>query len=313
MRSSRSKDPHEPQQEPQQENEHFTGDVASSWPSALVVLAVLFVLLVGLGLMVKSCDGEEITNEYVFAVAARGPGLADTEWRAGICIYNPHYIVTVVHVFLVQDGEWVGMPVVIDPGATACSDDFILEWFGYSEYSGGLVIEVDPLENPQHTTVSVVPSVWEYNDTGGGTVGTEVLPFPIFDEQEAFGWVYPYGAATGLNNYGTPGEHGFRASVGVFNPYLEDQLVHFRALASGGSVIWERRVPVGPYSQVQIPVPRWARIRGGTVEAFNELWEGPGDEGIYGYLTVTDNRTGDGVFKPMFIPYSLVIETADDP
>ena len=264
--------------------ETYTGGIG-----AALVLVVIFVLLVALGVFVDSCYGQDLEEELVFPVASRTAGKAETQWRAGICLHNPRSSPTYAEVVIMQNADQYGIRFPLEGGETLCGNDFILGWLGLADFAGGVVVR----------SPAIVASLWEYNDTGDGTMSVEIAGFPVLEDQRAYEATHLHPGAAGVQNYGRPGESGFRASVGAFNPHRELQEIEFRVSDELGREIWNRGLDIPGRSQRQIGLPPEIEVWDGSAAASN-ISPDPGR--VYGYLTVTDNQTGSGVFKPMLIP-----------
>lgn len=272
----------------------------------LTIAAIALAALILSTVWVAVCCGQEMTDEYVFAVVARNPGEADTVWRTGACFFNPQYLAININLHLVQDGFWVGTQHRIESHSTLCSDDFLLEWFGLNRFQGSLVAEAVP--DTDLVFIQFAPAVWVYNETLEGAFGVNVQPFGLWEgQEEALGMVYPYGVATGLLHYGTPGLDGFRTSVGAFNIHAMRRHLRFEVREPEGRVVWVKELTIEPYSQQQIPLPQDLELEHGSIEVWDTDWQDWGDPGIFGYATVTNNQNGDGIFRPMFRPHLDVI------
>ena len=279
----------------------------------LVIATVALAALILSTVWVAVCCGQEMTDEYVFAVVARNPGEAGTVWRTGACFFNPQFHTIAINLHLVQDGFWVGTQHSIDSHHTLCSNDFLHEWFGLNRYQGSLVARAVP--ESDRLFVQFTPAVWVYNEGGETSFGVNVQPFALWEGQEDdLGAVYPYGGASGLIHWGTPGVDGFRTSVGAFNFHAMRRHLRFEVREAEGEIVWLEELTLEPYSQRQIALPSGLELEGGSIEVWDEDWQDWGDPGIFGYATVTNNQTGDGIFRPMSRPHLDVIapEGADN-
>ena len=90
--------------------------------------------------------------------------------------------------------------------------------------------------------------------------------------------------------------------------------LRFEVREAEGEIVWLEELTLEPYSQRQIALPSGLELEGGSIEVWDEDWQDWGDPGIFGYATVTNNQTGDGIFRPMSRPHLDVIapEGADN-
>lgn len=241
------------------------------------------------------------SDVFAVPVVARNAGRAHTVWRTEICISNVYESAIMVRLDLIRDGESITSEVEVPPDATTCSEDFLLEWFGLEVYRGGLQVSA-PLElNPDlNHWVKFALSVRIYNVTAAGSYGTTVTPIPRIPWLEQH-FQIDGSVAPGLRHFGKPGVEGFRSSIGVFVPD-EDEYDAFSILSmsvydESGDIVWEHAVPIEGKSHVQFPLPGNLDIHQGKVEFVLYAWAA---SEVYPYITVTDNRTGDGWLTNVF-------------
>lgn len=235
---------------------------------------------------------EFISKHYFVPVVARNAGVAGSSWRTELCISNPHSSVLTLRVHLHQNGDVGSYTLGVPPARVVCNDDFILDWFGLTEFQGGLSVWAYSPSNPDIEWPVYPLAVKVYNQTEQGTYGLSVAPVPLLavdgDVKQDF-------LATGIHHYGTPGIDGFRTSVGVFNAEEGAQDVRIFVADQHGDIVWERIETVASKSQVQFLLPQSISLTAGTA-VFSRLGGGTVEWGIWPYVTVTDNETGDGRF-----------------
>lgn len=266
--------------------------------SFAIAVAIVGLLLTAF-IWVEACSGQEISSEYVVPVVARNPGAAGTAWRTSLCITNPQWYPLNVHVELWQSGAMVGQVVNVRNGGTLCGDDFILDWFGFKRHQDALILRSTLEDNPNLEFVQFVPSVRVYNDAPEGTFGVGVYPVPIFGPLDPRGRVYAWEQASGVLHWGEPEEDGFRAAWGVFNASSSSRTINVYVREHNGNLAHEERVEVPGRTQIQHPMPKSVELdRGGSITIqYGDLPQD--DPPAYGYVTVVDNRTGDGYYQPM--------------
>lgn len=273
----------------------------------IIAAVVLFLTLV---VWTNTCQGQEMMSDnYVFPVVARARGEAGTVWQTQLCISNPHWYPLKVNVQMWQDGAMFGAGVMVPSDGSVCSEDFLGEWFNTQRYHGGLVLYSTASENPELEYVVFTAEVRVYNLTDHGTYGTLVDPYPRYPLGDPRGFVYPWGQVSGVIHRGEPGEDGFRVSVGAFNFDENPRTIEYWLRERNGNVAWQHWLEVPGRSQVQEAIPGEVEMSTwGSVTMQDPLWRDGDRPPLYGYVTVTDNQTGDGAYKPVASPYEWQIE-----
>lgn len=251
---------------------------------------VLFLGVVTI-LLPVTVSAEYISKYYFVPVVARNAGVAGSSWRTELCVSNPHGSLLTLKVFLHQNGDVDSYTLGVPSTRVVCNDDFILDWFGLTEFQGGMSVWAQLPSNPDIEWPIYPLTVKVYNQTDHGTYGLSVAPAPLLaidgDIKQDF-------LATGLRHYGTPGVDGFRTSIGVFNAEDWPQEINMFVADQHGEIVWERTETVASKSQVQFLLPQSISFNAGTavISRAEEVVEW----GIFPYVTVTDNQTGDGRF-----------------
>jgi hypothetical protein len=237
-----------------------------------------------------------LSDNYTVPVVARNSGVAGSSWRTEVCISNLQSFSLNVVLRLFQDGSTDTAQILVGPFVTACSEDFLSELFGLSEYQGGLLVQAaPPPENPSGMALNFALSVRVYNQTENGSYGLSVDPVtrPPTLNEEKVGLSH---AASGLHIFGVVGVSGFRSSVGVCNPEDEPVEVSISVKNLGGITVWERNGWVPARSQVQFLLPQSLGVINGMAAFLNKGTSTAEYPTVYPYATVTDNATGDGRF-----------------
>jgi len=241
-----------------------------------------------------------LTDYYVAPVVSRGQGKGDTVWKTEICITNPWDYTLVLNDVFVQGGEVVdSFKWDLPGGASECSQDAVYDWLGEDSWTGAYAIAAWEEDNPGVDTIFVV-SVKIYNTDPRGTFGQDVpmgsyIPDP-------WGVAYPTtnGLATGIQHYGTVGVNGFRTNLGVFNAADVAQDFEFHVYDYDGNELWSTTRTVPAMTQIQIAIPAAVVVEDGVVlGVINGSWF------MYGYASIVDNKSGDGVFRPFATEYVL--------
>jgi hypothetical protein len=269
----------------------------------------VFTLLVIIGAVID-CRGQDgMSSQYVVPVVARVGGEAGSVWRTQLCVTNPHWYPLTVNVEVWQEGSMFGSAIVVPNNGSVCSEDFLQEWFSQSRFHGGLIIRALESENPNLDYVVFTADVRVYNLLDEGRLGVTVDPFPVFPGEDPRGFVHPWGQVAGVLHHGTPGEDGSRVSVGAFNVDPDPRAIEMWLRERNGNVAWRETLELPGRSQRQWPVPEGVEMSTrGSVTMQDPLWRDADRPPLYGYVTETDNVTGDGAYMPMVSPYEWQIE-----
>ncbi len=265
---------------------------------------VRFGILASLLILIPDIGGAGFQAEtYVFPVVARNAGAAGSDWRTELCVTNHLASDSLNVVAALFQGQLDGTEVLtLLPGETLCSDDFLYEWFDLSRWQGGLLVSSAGTANPELTVKFFTASVRVYNLTQNGTYGLSVTPEPIIVPEfycdptnpqcvDTFNLTGIYDAS-GVHNFGTAGVDGSRTSVGVFNANDYDLRFLFAVTDTFGNIVWTKTAWVAAATQVQYSLKKLSVPDGGLRV---EVIDGPSGQHLaFPYLTVTDNKTGDG-------------------
>lgn len=244
-------------------------------------------------LIAATASADLMSRTYFVPVVARNAGAAGSTWRTELCISNPHDSTLTVRLLLHQGDTGATHAQSVGPLRTDCSADVLLQWFGLTEFQGGLSVWAPSGSNPEIDTPIYALSVRVYNLMPDGTYGLSVTPVPALTVQ---GDVHQEYLASGVRNTGSPGVSGFRTSVGVFNYSSAAQQVQMFVLDPAGNPVWERWEWIPGESQRQYLLPAALELNHGSVAFINHGTESGPAATVYPYVTVTDNATGDGRF-----------------
>ena len=267
-----------------------------------------FCLLVVLALVAPlTSQATILTDNYVAPVVARGNGAGGTVWKTEICLTNPWDYRLIVTDGFAQGGAIIGaLRWQLNPGATVCSQDAVLDWLGRPSWSGAYAVAAFASDNPGRDTRFVV-GVKIYNTDPRGTFG-QALPIGSYvPEAWSIGRPMSYGVMTGIQNYGTAGVSGFRTNVGLFNPATFSQFIEFYVFDSNGNEKWYTTRTVPAMSQIQIAIPSSVVVRNGVGVGVNN-----GSQFVWPYASIVDNKSGDGVYRAFSIGYENVYGVVAD-
>jgi len=254
---------------------------------------------------VAPASAQLITDLVGFPVAARGPGLHDTQWVTDLTLFNPmDHSVNLFLSFLPANQDNMGdenlTSLHLEPFETMFFEDVILSLFELDEDIKG-VLTINTLEpllnNPEGTVIHAVTRTY---NTGGGD-GTYGQTVPSLFPSLNVGWASSF--ITGARN-----DDAFRSNLGIAAMAFQSQLrVHYKITSTDGTVVVE-----GSKLMHVLSMNQWSfeQLGVGTVDAplTVELWLEPeqGSEdpcaiypfasGFFAYVSKVDNLTGDAEF-----------------
>ena len=238
----------------------------------------------------------QVNDTYVIAVAGAVRGGANTNWATQADIFNPQaYWLTVSIVFIPTHGE-PGVEVLLDigPNENITVDNILEDWFELRG-TGSLLLATFPEDNPDVPddvlSRSFLVTTRTYNTTNIGTYGQSIpgVWAGLFD----FDFDGISAISHGVRNYGTPGVSGYRTNVGAVNLGRWSVTLLVNVYDTFGDIVAEglefKLFPMG-HEQQALPVS----VVDGTVEFF--LDDPTQDSVVFPYISVVDNRSGDGVY-----------------
>ena len=233
-------------------------------------------------LLAATASADLMSRTYFVPVVARNAGAAGSTWRTELCISNPHDATLTVELHLEQEGTVAEFDLEIQAHRTRCSSDFLLQWFGLTEFQGGLSVWAPSGSNAGLEPPNYALSVRVYNLMPDGTYGLSVTPVPAIS---VLGDVHQEYLASGVRDYGTPGVSGFRSSVGVYNQAGLPQQVQIVVLDPAGGPVWERWEWIPGESQRQFLLPASLQLAYGSVAFINHGMESGSGSTIFPYVT----------------------------
>lgn len=252
-------------------------------------LAILGAMIAVLALPSLCHPNVKSDTYYMFPVAIKAFGQGGTDWRSELCVGNLSGMELSVVIMYGSneydvDGGWVDIP----GDETYCWEDILGDGFGLSSYSGWLWVTADEDDN-HGMELPFTASLRVYNWTSSGTYGVNVPP--VNPEAGLYGLERFLGGATGVQNWGSVGSSGFRTSVGLMSIETDDtQAVAIVATDYRGVIVWEKVVWLDPMEFTQIALPKNLTVYDGTLGVLSTGV-------ISSYITVVDNRSGDGVYR----------------
>jgi hypothetical protein len=254
--------------------------------SRVVLLVALIAVMIS---ATTSFANVQSDTYYMFPVVVKAFGQGGTDWRSELCVGNlsgSEITVTIMYGSSDYDidGGWVDIP----GDETYCWQDIIQDGFGENSFSGWLWVIADEDDN-YGMEVPFTASMRVYNWTSKGTFGVNVPA--VNPEAGLFGLEEIMGAATGVQNYGSVGVSGFRTSVGLNSIETEDsQAVAIVVTDYRGVIVWEKSLWLDPMEFTQISLPKNLTVYDGTLALLSSGV-------VTSYITVVDNRSGDGVYR----------------
>lgn len=263
---------------------------------------LVFVIGLALCLLPMTSIAQVMNDNFIFPIVARTPGAANTMWKTEVCVTNPWDTQLYIMGGFVQGGTAYEGYVEFPPMATYCTQDLITDWLGVEKWTGAFYLWAPPEMN-EHTSYTSFAAVAKvYNDTPIGTFGTSVPVGQYIPAAWSVGRQLEFGFISGVHNWGTLGESGFRTSVGIFNPASFPQNIDVGVYDGYGNLVWAKNLTVAALTVKQFSVPKNVQFASAAGVGINNGGSG-GTVPVLAYATVVDNRTGDGVFKSAMTIY----------
>jgi hypothetical protein len=276
----------------------------------IVLLMALVVLLVA-----QPAAAQFIEYIQLFPVVARGPGMGGTLWVTDLAVTNPTTAQVVVGIAYFPSGQdnlfnpLFPNRIVLEAGQTVLVEDVLLNTFGVSDASKGMLIMLTDPEfipsNPEDAEIIAVTRTYNV----GSPEGTFGQTIPSLVTAINVGWSSSW--ITGARN-----DDLFRSNLGIGNTSVFSQIrVHYRIRASTGIVLAEGSKVIRVASMDQWSL---ASLGVGTVQGplSVELWLDEANVGLdpceedipvsfVAYISKVDNGTGDAEYlmAAPFVPY----------
>ena len=239
-----------------------------------------------------------LDTAYRFPVVAKVLGQAGTDWRTEACVTNLADGPIEIRVALEGSPPHVRY-VELNGHQTVCSEDVVAELFQLTDYTGWMSFLIEQWDHVAKALPAITASVKIYNDTSQGTYGQEIQPIHFcngVDELEAY-----FGIVSGVQNWGVPGESGFRTNIGatplgLFGPF---QVVTVEVRGPNGASRWREQFELDHFHSHQFSLPPSVVVYDGYLTIRSE-------RRMAAWVSIVDNRTGDGIFR---VP--IQVETSD--
>lgn len=277
-------------------------------------------VMIGVLLLVLPASAQELLNTQVFSVAARGAGLAGTQWVTDLTVYNPMDVELIVGIQFFPGGQdnlldpTFPERLTLAPHETLMVEDVLLNTFGYDEdIKGALILICDPDVITENDEGAVMLAVTRTYNTGGA--------------EGTFGQTVPSLVAGGLNVFaessfitGARNDDEFRSNLGIAGQSALGTIrVHYRIMDQEGIVLVEdsKRIRIASMNQWSFDSLGVGSVEGPLTV---ELWLDPDDldedpcepifpTGFLAYVSKVDNGTGDAEYltaAPM-MPYTACL------
>lgn len=240
----------------------------------------------------------QVNDTHVIPIVGLTDGAGGTKWTSSVHVFNPQtYPLNISITYLPTHGE-IGEEVLLElgPNQTAVTEDVLGDWFATSG-TGSLLFATFRADNPTVEDSVVARSFLvrsrAYN-TGGanGSYGQGVPSTWIGLLDDGISSI-----AEGVTNVGNAGFSGFRTNVGAVN--LGDETIFLLVVVydEDGAVVGNTlnqplEFTVHPFAHEQQRLPISGQRL--TLEFF--LDDPSGEAVVFPYVSVVDNRSGDGTY-----------------
>jgi hypothetical protein len=250
------------------------------------------ILALGLLLVASTAGANNYLTSYAYyPVISSTNGAGGTRWQTEFSITNPQSFNLVLSFYLAHNGSYDEYTLSVPAGTTMMWDDFLANGFSLSG-NAAVYITADEDRNPGRDPdcLSFASGAKVYNTGGGsGTYGQEIPQADVLS-----GFLGSYVAYfTGIKNYGTAGQNGFRTNIGFWHTGYSDENLRARLYDDSGNLVWESTITVERHKPKVVSIP--ATIQAGVlvIDPMGEYVD------CAVYVSVVDNRTGDGAFRSM--------------
>ena len=261
----------------------------------LPLVAVLF-------LSVAAPATAQVYDTFVVPAVANASGGGGTLWASEVVIFNPQPHTLFVSMTYLPSGLDQGSEVLVQiPSNQFFATSNVLGSVYGRGGTGSLLFATWPednkhVPNPSILDLSFVVRSNTYNNASSGTFG-QAIPGVISGLMD---WEFEglSAVATGVRNFGTAGQNGFRTNVGALNLGRYTVRMYVNVYNDLGQTV-AKDVPfdVPPLGHVQDRLP--VTIDRGTLEFFidDPGVNNPDDRAlVFAYASVVDNKSGDPVY-----------------
>jgi|GEM_PF-3787044 len=255
-----------------------------------VILGVLSAL--GLGVFPTwAVASTYLFNFHYLPIVAFGAGKGGSQWVTELTITNPQrHSITIAH-RLSYNGSYLERYHTLAAGRTVYWANYLQEFWGLSG-NAGLYLKADPSFNGNLDSdcLAFVVSVKVANV--GSPSGSFNMEVPSANVLVDFIGSWP-AYFTGIRHFGQPGVNGYRTNIGIWNIGSTATLKVTLYDAQGG-IRWQQYVLAERHKSVLIPIPDAVSLDQGA------LVVDPMGQYVYAvvYVSVVDNKTSDGLFRP---------------
>jgi hypothetical protein len=250
------------------------------------------ILVIGLLLAATTAGANNYLTSYAYyPVISSTNGAGGTRWQTEFSITNPHPFDITITFYVAHNGSYDEYLLTVSGGETLTWSDFLANGFHLSGNAAVYVTAEDD-RNPGHNSdcLSFSSGAKVYNTGGsGGTYGQEIPQADVLS-----GFLGSYVAYfSGVKNFGTPGSSGYRTNIGFWHTGFSTKNLRARIFNGAGTKIWESTITVERHKPKVVSIP--ANVQAGVlvIDTMGEYVD------CAVYISVVDNRTGDGAFRSM--------------
>lgn len=229
-----------------------------------------------------------VTGPYYLPAAANQPGTGGTAWRTNVEIVNRGTSGASYTVELLKWNQANATPVSktysLAAGHAVRYTNVLSSMFSYT---GAATLRITG------TGGNIVPNARTYNDTPSGTYGQYIGAQLLEDG------VQPGETQHLLHlSQSSSDSSGFRTNLGLVSACPTQIVVEARFYGTTGGLLGTKTYTLRPYESTQINKVLLTVVPGGVSDAYIALSSATPGALFFGYASLVDNRTGDGIHIP---------------
>lgn len=233
-------------------------------------------------------SGGPMTGPFYLGATANQPGLNDTRWMTDLEVLNRGTMTANYTVELLRWNQANATPASVsyslEPGRSMRYVNALSSLFSHS---GGATLRVTGFGG------SVAVNARTYNNDPEGTFGQYIPALPTSQA------VQPGMTRHLLHlSQSTSDLTGFRTNLGLISASPMDIVVRARFFNAAGTLLGTREYTLRPFESTQVTKAFTAVTASAVPSGYIELSSGTPGAVFFGYASVVDNRSGDGIHVP---------------
>lgn len=229
-----------------------------------------------------------VTGPYYLPAAANQPGTGGTAWRTNVEIVNRGTFGASYTVELLKWNQANATPVsktyTLAAGHAVRYTNVLSSLFSYT---GGATLRITG------TGGSIVANARTYNETPGGTYGQYIGAQLLEDGVQPGKTQHLFHLSQSSSD-----SSGFRTNLGLVSACPTQIVVEAKFYGTTGGLIGTKTYTLRPYESLQINKVLLTVAPGGVNDAYIVLSSASPGALFFGYASMVDNRTGDGIHIP---------------